>query len=158
MTQRGQGMQAASTGVTHISLTRLRLRSARFLAPFFWHMWRSTRQVRRAAGFHGGRVARDAHGGYWTVTMWDDLAAMRAYRNGGAHLAAMPKLAHWCDEASVAHWQHDGTMLPDADAMLERMHALGRVSKVRHPSAAHAAGRTAGSGKPFDGPAIGRAR
>jgi hypothetical protein len=147
-------MQEASTGVTHISLTRLRLRSARFLLPFFWHTWRSLRQVRRAAGFHAGRMARDTHGGYWTVTMWDDLDAMRAYRNDGAHMAAMPKLIAWCDEASVAHWRHDGPALPDGDDMLARMRALGRVSKVRHPSAAHAAGQTAGSGKPFAGPAF----
>lgn len=137
-----------------VSLTRLRLRSGRYLVPFFWHTWRSMRQARRAPGYHAGRMARDAHGGYWTVTAWDDLAAMRAFRDSGAHRSAMPKLMHWCDEASVAYWQQDGSVLPDGDAMLEKMHALGRLSKVRHPTPDHAAGRTAGSGKPFDGPRI----
>jgi hypothetical protein len=145
---------AAPPGAALVSLTRLRLRSARYLPAFFWHMWRSLRQVRRVPGFHAGRLGRDAHGGYWTVTVWDDLAAMREYRNNGAHMTAMPKLMGWCDEASVAHWQQDQRTLPDAAGMLEKMRALGRVSKVRYPSAAHAAGQVAGSGAPFDGPAI----
>ena len=64
---------------------------------------------------------------------------MRAYRNAGAHRRAMPKLLTWCDETSVAHWQQDGPDLPDMPEALQRMLAGGRLSKVQHPSAAHAA-------------------
>ena len=122
-----------------ISVTRLRLRSARYLPPFFWHVLGSTRQARRAPGFLGGQLAVEGNRGFWTITAWSDEAAMRAYRNAGAHRRAMPKLLTWCDETSVAHWQQDGPDLPDMPEALQRMLAGGRLSKVQHPSAAHAA-------------------
>lgn len=68
---------------------------------------------------------------------------MRAYRITGAHLRAMPKLLNWCDEASVAHWEDEGEELPNSPTVQERMRAIGRTSKVRHPSVAHAAEKTA---------------
>ena len=126
-----------------VSLTRLRLRSPRFLPPFAWHTWKSMRQVKRAPGFQCGSVGQDPSGGFWTVTLWHDEAGMRAYRNTGSHMKAMPKLIDWCDEAAVAHWRQDTTGLPSANEALERMQSTGHLSKVRHPSAAHAARETA---------------
>ena len=41
------------------SITRLRLRSRRFLPGFAFHTWRSMRQVRRAEGFLSGAVLAD---------------------------------------------------------------------------------------------------
>ena len=124
-----------------ISVTRLRLRSARYLLPFYWHSLRSALQVRRAPGFLGGQLAGERGNAYWTVTAWRDEAAMRAYRTAGAHFRAMPKLLGWCDEASVVHWQQDSPRLPDMPEARRRMVAEGRVSKVHHPSPAHAARR-----------------
>ncbi|MDP8923807.1 MAG: antibiotic biosynthesis monooxygenase [Chloroflexota bacterium] len=122
-----------------ISVTRLRLRSVRYLLPFYWHSLKSARQARRAPGFLGGQLAGERGKAYWTVTAWRDESAMRAYRNTDSHLKAMPKLLNWCDEASVVHWQQDGPELPDMNEALRRMVAEGRVSKVNHPSPAHAA-------------------
>lgn len=53
----------------------------------------------------------------------------------------MPKLLHWCDEASVLHWQQDDPTVPDTPEAHRRVVAEGRLSKVLHPSPAHAAKR-----------------
>jgi hypothetical protein len=122
-----------------VSITRLRLRSVRFMPGFALYGFRSTRQCRRAPGFLAGALLGDRHRTFWTMTLWRDEAAMRAYMLGGAHRAAMPKLLHWCDEASLVHWTQDTDSLPswaEADA---RMRHAGRSSQVRHPSAGHAA-------------------
>jgi hypothetical protein len=142
-----------------ISVTRLRLRSLRVLPRFAWHTWASTRQLRRAPGFLGGQFASEGLLGFWTLTAWDDEAAMRAYRNTDAHMRAMPKLLDWCDEASVVHWPQATPELPGPAAAVARMRAEGRLSKVRHPSSAHAARTIApGARPPRPGPQLRPAR
>jgi hypothetical protein len=85
-----------------------------------------------------GALLPDARWTFWTLTLWDSAEAMRAYMTGGAHRKAMPKLAGWCDEASVVHWDQTDPALPAWPEAERRMRHEGRPSKVRYPSAAHA--------------------
>lgn len=137
-----------------VSVTRLHIRSARFLPWFVYHTWRSARQIRRAPGFLDGRLALGGTRSFWTVTSWLNEAAMRAYRNADAHMRAMPKLMDWCDEAAVAHWEQDAAALPGMVEAQRRMIADGRPSKVRHPSEAHATGRIPADATLRDGPRL----
>jgi hypothetical protein len=125
--------------MTFISVTRLRIRSAFFLPPFFWGNERAARQLARSPGYLGGKLLIDRHRTFWTVTAWDDEAGMRAFRSSGAHRQVMPRLLSWCDEASIAHWTQDGPELPDWLEAHRRLTADGRLSKVRHPSPQHSA-------------------
>ena len=122
-----------------VSVTRLRVRTAWFLPGFFWYALGSMRQAERSEGFLGGRVLSNAQKVFWTVTVWKDERAMNAYRTKGAHLKAMPKLLHWCDEAAVAHWSQESAEIPAWDEAHRRMVEEGRASKVQYPSAAHKA-------------------
>ncbi|HEY0324130.1 MAG TPA: antibiotic biosynthesis monooxygenase [Pyrinomonadaceae bacterium] len=122
-----------------ISATRLRVRSYFYLPQFIWYTFKSERQVKRAAGFLGGRLTRDKGNVFWTLTAWKDDAAMRAFRGSGAHMKAMPKLLDWCDEASIAHWEQPDAELPGWTETHRRMVAEGRLSRVKHPSAAQVA-------------------
>jgi hypothetical protein len=126
-----------------ISVTRLRIRSVRFLPAFFVYAFRSTRQAQRTPGNLGAAVFNDSRRTFWTRTAWRDEGAMRAFLLSGPHKLAMPKLAHWCDEASVVHWSQDTAELPAWPEAHRRMQAEGRPSRVRHPSAAHEAFRIA---------------
>ncbi len=119
-----------------ISATRLRIRSFRFMPAFILHTFRSSRQLVKAPGFLNGKTLVDRKLVFWTLTSWADEASMRAYRNSGAHKAAMPKLQYWCDEASVAHWQQETAGLPTWPDTHQQM-LKGRISKVRHPSPDH---------------------
>ena len=71
------------------------------------------------------------------MTMWDSAESMRAYMTSGAHKAAMPKLLHWCDQASVTHWQQDGDSLPSWEEAEFRIRTEGRPSKVLYPASGH---------------------
>lgn len=122
-----------------ISVTRLRIRSARFLPPFIWYSVLSLRQARRARGNVKAEVFRAAGNAFWTLTSWRDIESMRAYIKDGAHRRAMPKLLEWCDEAAVVHWEQEGAELPARDEAHRRMVAEGRPSKVNHPSPRHTA-------------------
>jgi heme-degrading monooxygenase HmoA len=118
-----------------ISITRLRVRSLLYLPPFLWHAIRSMRQAQRAPGFLGGKTLREARNAFWTLTAWQDAAAMNAFRISGAHRLAMPKLLSWCDEASVAHWTRESPELPTWPEVHRRMIQEGKPSKVNYPSA-----------------------
>lgn len=123
---------------TFVSITRLRLRSIRFLPAFALLTRPTMAQAKRADGFLGGGLMPDRRWTFWTMTLWRDQAAMRAYIANGAHLSAMPKLLHWCDEASIVHWEQDDAIAPTWKVATDRMRAEGRASKVRHPSPNHA--------------------
>ena len=120
-----------------VSITRLRLRSVRFLPAFALHNLRTLAQVKAAPGFRGGSLLADRARAFWTMTAWDSPEAMRAYMTTGPHRAAMPHLLGWCDEASVAHWDQDGEALPSWAEAERRMRSEGRPSKLRHPGPHH---------------------
>jgi hypothetical protein len=122
-----------------ISVTRLRIRSPWYLPAFFFHTLRATRQARAANGNGAVQLLPDAHRTFWTCTLWTDLAAMRAYVAAGAHRKSMKQLAHWCDEASVVHWEQNSADLPTWEVAHRRMQQEGRPTKVERPSTAHLA-------------------
>ena len=137
--------EAGGPGGGFVSVTRLRLRSPRFLPVFALLTWRSVRQAARAGGFRGGYLATEGGLGFWTITVWFGEDAMARYRAAASHGRAMPQLRDWCDEAAVTHWDDDGDAPPDLETVRARLAEDGRLSKVRHPSAAHAAGRPEGT-------------
>ena len=133
-----------------ISLTRLRIRSLRFLPFLALQTMQALAQIKKAPGFEQGALLLDRSFTFWTLTAWDTQESMRRYMATGAHKKAMPHLLEWCDEASVAHWTQEESSLPSWTGADRRMRREGRPSKVRNPSPQHAslsyrAPRTTGS-------------
>jgi hypothetical protein len=125
-----------------ISVTRLRVRSWRYLPQFGWQSLLSVRQAERSSGFLGGKVLRNADNTFWTMTVWKDEVAMSAFRIAGAHGRVMPSLLNWCGEASVVHWTQEASEPPSWQQAHQRIANEGRPSKVRYPSEAHTTNRT----------------
>jgi heme-degrading monooxygenase HmoA len=121
-----------------IGVTRLRVRSVRYLPAFAVHFLRTRKQVRQAPGFQGGSVLQDRHWTFWTMTAWDSEESMRSYVTSAPHRTTMPYLLEWCDEASVVHWDQREDGLPSWPEANRRMRESGRPSKVRNPSPQHA--------------------
>ena len=122
-----------------ISVTRLRVRSGRYLPGFLYHVLRSALQVKRAPGNLGLRVLRDADKTFWTCSAWQDEKAMRAFIKEAPHRYAMAKLPQWCNEASVVHWNVANPELPDWNEAHRRMVVEGRSVRVNNPSPEHEA-------------------
>jgi hypothetical protein len=135
------------------SVTRLRVRSVRYLPAFLWKTFLAQRQVVRAPGFLGGRLLLDAHRTFWTLTTWQSEQAMKAFRGSRPHSKIMPRLVTWCDEASYAHWAPTDASVPTWQEAYEHLVGEGLLSRVAHPSRDHDARHFA---KPRLSPLIGR--
>jgi len=134
-----------------VSVTRLHLGSVWSLPGFLVYTLASWRQVRRSPGFITGWLTNDSERAFWTSTVWRSADAMRAYRNSGAHVKAMPKLRRWCDEASFVHWEQGEDTAPAPGVAYDRLAREGKLSKVSAPSARQEAGETVGRVKPPPG-------
>jgi Domain of unknown function (DUF3291) len=119
------------------SVTRLRVRSVRFLPSFLWHTFQSQRQAERIPGFLCGRLLIDSGLTFWTLTVWQSEETMRRFRGSGAHARVMPRLPEWCNEAAYAHWIQTENSIPTWEEAYERLLAEGRLSRVEHPSQNH---------------------
>jgi hypothetical protein len=145
---RGNRQSHRIDAVSFVAVTRLHLVTLRSLPMFSWYSLMSARQARGTAGFEGGWLGTDAEFGLWTATMWDAPPAMRAFRNSGIHVRAMPRLLRWCDEASYAHWEQEDAVVPDVTTAYARLQGDGRLSKVNRPSALQKAGVMVGRHHP----------
>jgi hypothetical protein len=135
-----------------VSVTRVRIRSWRYMIPFAIYSLRAVRQVRRAPGFLGGWLGQSRGWGMWTVTVWRDEAALKHYRDHDAHKVAMPKMLEWGDEGAMARYEQADANPPSPAAARDALASRGRTSKVRYPTADHVAGTTVPDGRaPFIG-------
>lgn len=126
--------------MSYISVTRLKVKSIFLLPAFMKANEASVKSMKGMHGFMGGSELIDRGLVFWTLTMWDSEASMRVFRNGPAHRAAMQRLPDWCNEAAYVHWLQEDAGLPDWAAASKRLLTEGKLTKVKTPSAAHAAG------------------
>jgi hypothetical protein len=127
----------------NVSITRLRVRSVFYLPVFIIHAMRTMIQAQSAEGIVGVETRLEKNNVIWTKTVWQDEARMKQYRGSGAHQIAMRMLSEMCSEASVARWQQENAVLPSWEEAHQQLLSQGKLSKVKHPSALQAAGRTA---------------
>ncbi len=120
-----------------ISITRLRLRSRRYVPAFIFYSLQSLWQAWQSEGNFHARVKLDAHLAFWTVTLWESEAHMRAFQSSGSHRRVMPKLAEWCDEATYVHWMQESKKRPGWDIIYHRLVSEGIISHVKNPSPNH---------------------
>lgn len=122
-----------------ISVTRLRLRSYRYLLPFSFYSALSTWQAKRAPGNLGVSLLIDVNKTFWTRTVWQDEMCLHNFVRAGFHRRVMPKLLDWADEASTVHWEQETPKLPDWYEAHQRMVREGFRGKLKYPSPAHIA-------------------
>jgi hypothetical protein len=120
-----------------VSITRLRVRSWRYLLPFIFYALRASRQARNAQGNIAVSLLRDTDNTYWTRTVWTTESAMKAFMLAGPHGQVMRRLLEWCDEAALVHWEQETHKEPEWHEAHRRLQVDGKRSKVNHPTPAH---------------------
>lgn len=130
-------IETEKPSMVFISVTRLRLKSPLYLPVFMWNNFLIIWQTINTPGFLSGKILQDAHQTFWTITAWDEQAAMKIFRNSSAHRSAMPKIQDWCDQASVVHWRQAETSLPHWAEVHQRLITDGFLTRLTHPTQAH---------------------
>ena len=125
--------------MTLVSITRLRVRSRRYLLVFLIQAIRSSWQAKAAEGSLAVSILQEARNTFWTRTVWANEGAMKSYIVSGAHKQVMRSLLEWCDEAAIVHWEQEGSQPPTWEEAFRRLKREGRPSKVNHPSNDHLA-------------------
>ena len=75
-----------------VSMTRLRVRSWRYIPFFFVQAYRSARQAKFAEGAVSVSVLREARNTFWTRTVWLNEQAMKNFMLSGPHGRVMRRL------------------------------------------------------------------
>ena len=71
-----------------VAITRLCVRSWRYLPIFFLQAQRSARQAARAEGNLAIRLLRDPRNTFWTATVWTTDTAMKGFMLSGSSPAS----------------------------------------------------------------------
>ena len=117
-----------------VSATRLKVKSIFNLIPFMLANEASVKQLKKTPGFLSGKELVDKGLTFWTLTIWEDDAKMKEFRNSIAHRKAMQKLPFWCSEASYFHWTQEQEILPEWTIASLKLIQEGKITKVRKPS------------------------
>jgi hypothetical protein len=118
-------------------VTRLRLRSHDLLDEFFVASVSVLEQAKVSPGYLGADAIAEANDVWWTVSVWQDRDAMRAFVGADPHLGVMSRVDDWCDEATFAEWVQDSAELPDWNTSYQRVVAEGQSASLTNGSAAN---------------------
>jgi hypothetical protein len=117
-----------------VAITRLRVRSWRYLPMFLLQSFRAERQAKAAPGNLAAGELADADRTFWTRSVWSDEAVMRGFMTAPPHRNIMPRLIEWCDEAAFLHWTQETAEPQSWQEAHRRLMKERRRSRVAHPS------------------------
>jgi quinol monooxygenase YgiN len=104
------------------------------------HASRSQKQAQTAQGCFGVTTRKTRGLTFWTLSVWEGEAQLRAYLASDPHRAAIPKLFPWCDEAATTHWSVGSPSMPQWVEATAKLLENGRLLRVRFPSEAQKKG------------------
>ena len=123
-----------------VSVTRLRLRSVRYLLPFLVWAFKSNNQAMKTPGCVAIDTRKTRGLTFWTRSVWKDESSLKSFMINAPHRKVMPKLYVWCDEAAIGRWQTQSDTLPSWEEAQQRIVSHGRLSRVKAPSRMQAEG------------------
>lgn len=118
----------------YLAITRLKLKSTRYIVPFFIHNERVVKQIRASEGFLKGKQLATPSLSMWTATLWTCEEALKTFYLSGEHRAVMSKISEWSSEAVSGHQQVDSNKLPSWDYVRTQLHQIGRFTHLQEHS------------------------
>jgi hypothetical protein len=96
-----------------VMASRLEVRSLRDVPRFFVKSLAAWRQVRTASGAVGASlVAQPLRRTFWTLSAWEDRAALDAYVRAEPHRSIMTSLRGVTKDSAFTFWEAEAEELP----------------------------------------------
>ena len=122
----------------HLTITRLKLKSAPQIPAFLKANEPTFEQVVRAEGFLAGKALLDFSGAAWTQTLWEKPENMKAFYLSGEHRKLMGSLNEFACEASTRSVELPDSRLPSWWAACKMLQQEARYSAIlREPTTMH---------------------
>lgn len=94
-------------------LSFLPLKQSSRIPEFLLYTWRVVRQLKPARGLIGYSLrAKFLHKSFWTLSVWENEEALRAFVRAVPHREIMTALAPHMGRTSFKQWTIKGTELP----------------------------------------------
>ncbi len=125
-----------------LTVTRLRIDWARpdILLPFLALARQCADAAQTSRGFIAGALWAEARLSFWTVTLWQDAASMRAFARGPSHSRAMRHLQRrgaGYSEAAFASGVSPTAQWPEAAEIVTFLQEKAIFYTLPHPSGDH---------------------
>ncbi|WP_257460434.1 hypothetical protein [Archangium lipolyticum] len=133
----------------YVNAVRVRIRSSWWHWPLLAGLWVMAWHARKTEGFRGALLQRAPGRVLWMLMLWERPSHAHAFRGGGWHRRAMPRLLRLFDEWAAVDWEHAEEGLPSWGEVHQRLKAKGRFLALAAPSEAHRA-RDIGARVPAD--------
>lgn len=123
--------------MAYLSMTRLKLKSPRYLIPFWFHTQRVVKQIKESEGFLQVKLLVTHNLSMWTMTLWASEEALDNFYLIGAHLLVMKKLSEFSSEAMAGHQEIESNELPSWEYVRNELCRIGYLGKLKEPSTDH---------------------
>ncbi len=120
-----------------LSVTRLKLKSPRYLPAFLINTERIAREIRTSEGFLQGQLMGTFNLSMWTMTLWNSEATLKKFYLSGTHQKIMGKLSEWSSEAASVHMEVNNHQLLIWNDVIAEICRTGYFATLQEPSLDH---------------------
>ncbi|ELS33890.1 MULTISPECIES: hypothetical protein [Pseudanabaena] len=121
----------------YLSVTRLKLKSFRYLLSFLFYTDQILREIRASEGYLQGKLMATHNLSMWTMTLWTSEESARNFYLSGSHQLAMEKISEWTSEAVHINHPTNWDQLPPWTDVTQLLANQGHFVPLTNPSENH---------------------
>lgn len=118
-------------------MTRLKLRSPKYLIPYLIQSEQIITQIVVSQGFLKGKILATLGLSMWTATLWSDRDASYAFHLRGKHQNSMPLFRDWAEEAVLGVQTISSEQLPSWSHIAKKLEEIGHFYRLDRCSENH---------------------
>ncbi len=120
--------------MSYLSMTRLKLKSPRYLIRFWNYNEKIVRQMQTAEGFLQGKLLANYSLAMWTTTLWTSSEALKEFYLNGSHQEVIARISEWSSEAVHFSKYVSTKELPSWQQIGSELAHQGRFQELKQPS------------------------